>query len=290
MVKRQGVFSFICALAVMATLTFMPLSHVHAQGETAPGRDVTVRVMTYNIHAGIGSDGNFDIERIADTIRDSGAEIVGLQEVDVHWGYRSDFMNEIQRLGEELNMNVFFAPIYNMSPLSADDPRRRFGVAVLSKYPIVRAENHDIARLSTQDANPEPKPAPGFAETYINVKGAKVWFYVTHLDYRSDPTVRDMQVEDMLQVMSGHENKILVGDMNATPRANELQPLFETFQDAWAAANDGNGYTYSATSPVKRIDYILTPPGMPVKLARVIDTKASDHLPVIADVVLTRGE
>ncbi|MFG6114844.1 endonuclease/exonuclease/phosphatase family protein [Halobacillus sp. MO56] len=255
------------------------------------GEKVDVRVMSYNIHAGIGSDGVYDTERIAQVIEDSEAEVVALQEVDVHWGARSNYDDILADLAERLDMHSFIAPIYDMDPYVEGDPRRKFGVAILSKYPIVQATNHDITRLSTQNATPEPAPAPGFAEAIINVKGALVPFYSTHLDYRGDPTVRIMQVEDMLNIFDEQEGeKVLLGDMNATPDAPELSPLFERFTDAWSVVSDEPGYTYSALSPRKRIDYIFASDSIEVKHAEVIDTLASDHLPVVADLTLNRGE
>lgn len=283
-----------CALAVAAMLLFFiwqPVSHASVPGTNGVGRDVTVRVMTYNIHAGKGSDGQYDLSRIAGVIRDSGADIVGLQEVDVHWGSRSHYQSIIKRLADVLDMYYFFAPIYNLDPPQPGKPRRQYGVAVLSQYPIIHAANHNITRLSTQDENPSPKPAPGFAEAVIDVNGAKVSFYVTHLDYRGDPTVREMQVRDMMNIFSQNDRsqKILVGDMNAGPSAPELAPLFTNFQDAWSVTHDSPGYTYSAKNPVKRIDDIFVSPGIKVQSAHVIRTLASDHLPVTADVTLVRG-
>ncbi len=252
---------------------------------------VDVRVMSYNIHAGIGSDGVYDNERIAQVIEDSGAEIIALQEVDVHWGARSNNDDILADLAERLDMQSFFAPIYDMDPYVEGDPRRQFGVAILSKYPIVKAINHDITRLSTQNDTPEPAPAPGFAEAIINVKGALVPFYSTHLDYRGDPTVRIMQVDDMLNIFDNQSGeKVLLGDMNATPEAAELAPLFDRFTDAWSVVEDDPGYTFSALSPSKRIDYIFASEAIEVRDAEVIDTLASDHLPVVADLSLNRGE
>ncbi len=40
-----------------------------------------VKVMTYNIHSGYNVDGGQDFEAIARVIEDSGADIIGLQEV-----------------------------------------------------------------------------------------------------------------------------------------------------------------------------------------------------------------
>lgn len=250
---------------------------------------VSVKVATYNMHAGIGVDGNYDLDRIANTIRESGADIIGLQEVDVHWGWRSQYDNEIKILANKLNMNYFFAPIYNLDPPSEGSPRRQYGVAILSEYPILNAENRKIARLSTQDSNPAPKSAPGFLEAQIHVLGEKVPFYVTHLDYRSDPTVREMQVDDMLKIMPGHSNTILVGDMNATPDADELNPLFQQYEDVWAMTHVDSGNTFPSQSPNKRIDYVFTTPGMEVQSAQVFQSMASDHLPVTADVTFEPG-
>jgi endonuclease/exonuclease/phosphatase family metal-dependent hydrolase len=50
--------------------------------------ETTVTVMSFNIHHGQGTDGVLDLERIARVIRASGADIVGLQEVDRHFGGR----------------------------------------------------------------------------------------------------------------------------------------------------------------------------------------------------------
>ena len=48
--------------------------------EAAP---VTVRVMSYNIHHGEGTDGAFDYERIAAVVNAWKPDLVALQEVDV---------------------------------------------------------------------------------------------------------------------------------------------------------------------------------------------------------------
>ena len=49
------------------------------QPRTSPHR---MTALTYNIHHGEGVDGRLDLERIADVIRSSGADVVFLQEVD----------------------------------------------------------------------------------------------------------------------------------------------------------------------------------------------------------------
>lgn len=274
-------------IGLVVVLMFAPFTHTTAKDQD--NSEINAKVTTYNLQAGMGTDGKYDLDRIANTIQQTGGDIIGLEEVDVHWDSRSEYENTIKLLAEKLDMEYFFAPIYDFDPTIPGNPRRQFGVAVLSKYPILQAENREITRLSTQDPDPEPEPAPGFLEARIDVDGAEVWFYVTHLDYRGDPTIREMQINDMHAIMSEHHYNILVGDMNAPPDAPEMAPLFHWFDDAWAETSEQLGYTFPADDPIKRIDYVLTSPRMKVNDTFITASQASDHLPVTAEMTLVRG-
>ncbi|MFE2276477.1 endonuclease/exonuclease/phosphatase family protein [Streptomyces sp. NPDC059454] len=274
--------------AVLAAVLLATAAPATAAGTGGPGphaRAVPLRVATYNIHAGAGEDQVFDLDRTAAALRDLHADVIGLQEVDVHWGARSDFTDEARVLAGKLGMRVFFAPIYDLDPAAGDGERRQFGVAVLSRHPVLAAENHEITRLSTQTPDPVPAPAPGFAEVVVEVRGARVHVYTTHLDYRADPSVREAQVADMLGVLAADRGpKILVGDFNAEATAPELAPLWERLRDA---APDGGG-TYPAVDPVKRIDLVTVSPDIRVSGARTVAAEASDHRPVVADLKVRR--
>src|SRR5688572_26381710 len=60
----------------------------------------TIRVMSYNIHHGEGTDGKIDLERIAKVIKREKVDIVGLQEIDrgVARTNRRDLIQELSRL------------------------------------------------------------------------------------------------------------------------------------------------------------------------------------------------
>ncbi|MFJ2627175.1 endonuclease/exonuclease/phosphatase family protein [Streptomyces sp. NPDC087532] len=260
---------------------------------SAAGQEHTVplRVATYNIHAGAGMDNVFDLDRQTAELRSLDADVIGLQEVDAHWGTRSEWRDLAGELAERLHMRVSFAPIYSLDPVTPGAPRREFGVAVLSRYRIVSAENHEITRLSTQDPNPVPAPAPGFGEVVLRVQGLPVHVYVTHLDYRGDPSVRTAQVADTRRIMAedsapGRQRvrQILLGDFNAAPTAPELAPLWEELTDIEPGAP-----TYPAQDPVQRIDYVaVSKDSVGVRDAAVAETLASDHRPVVADLLLRR--
>ncbi|GAA1136314.1 hypothetical protein GCM10009630_39130 [Kribbella jejuensis] len=271
------------------TETLFPFGH----GLTFDPRDTRLTVASYNIHAGAGEDNVFDLDRTARALKALDADVIGLQEVDVHWDKRSNWLDTIAELATRLGMYPAFAPIYDLDPPAAGQPRRQYGVGVLSRFPLVNVENHSITRLSTQDPNPVPAPAPGFLEVEIEVRGRRVHVYCTHLDYRADPTVRRMQVADTLAILAqdpSAELQILVGDFNAEPRAPELAPLWTRLTDSWtaAAATTGGPFTYPAVAASKRIDFVTVGAGLHVRKAQVpaevpLAEAASDHRPMIAD-------
>ena len=53
-----------------------------------------LRVASFNIHHGVGLDGKLDLDRIAEVVRSTGAEVVGLQEVDRHLSVRSGWIDQ----------------------------------------------------------------------------------------------------------------------------------------------------------------------------------------------------
>ncbi|MEX0594013.1 MAG: endonuclease/exonuclease/phosphatase family protein, partial [Balneolaceae bacterium] len=212
-------------------------------------------------------------------------DLVALQEVDIHWGERSDWADQASELARALGMERVFGEIYRFPGATADDPDRRYGLAILSRWPIVEEVNHTLTRLATQGEDPTPTPMPGFPEAVIDWGGRTIRFFSTHLDYRPDPSVRRQQVVETLEILDrGSEPIILAGDLNARPESPELRPLFESLQDVWAEAA-GPGTTFPADNPDRRIDYILYRGPWQVVHAEVPETTASDHRPVVADMV-----
>jgi endonuclease/exonuclease/phosphatase family metal-dependent hydrolase len=272
--RLRPALAVIAALALLAVALLPPGAGAEPQ---APDRELSV--MTYNIHHGVGEDNELDLQRIADEIRSSGANVAGLQEVDRHWSARSDFVDQAQWLARELNMHVVYGANLDRDPLSPGQPRRQYGTAILSDYPILSSRNTLLPR-------PQGGEQRGLLEAVVNVRGVRVRIANTHLQHNS-AVERTAQVERIMELLAGsREPVVLLGDLNARPDGPEIAPLYTRYDDAWDEGGAGDGFTFSAADPRARIDYVFVSPLIAVESATVLDTLASDHLPVVAELEL----
>jgi endonuclease/exonuclease/phosphatase family metal-dependent hydrolase len=259
----------------LLALGFMLLSLLQAGG--VPSADPSpLRVMTYNIHHGEGLDGQLDLERIARVIRESGATIVGLQEVDrgVERTGRRDLLRELADL---TGMSYAFGK--NIDHQGGD-----YGNAVLTAHPIVSEGNRLLP-------NPGGGEQRGLLQTVLDAHGQRTLVLVTHLDFQRDDAGRMAAADEMRAAIEawGDGPVIVMGDFNDVPGSRVHQRLTETetLTDVWVAAGQGEGFTSPASAPRRRIDWILVR-GFDVLDSTVPRTDASDHLPVVATLRSTK--
>jgi endonuclease/exonuclease/phosphatase family metal-dependent hydrolase len=265
-------------VALVATaLAVTPASARAASPLPAP----SLTVMTFNIHHGVGIDGRLDLARIAEVIRTSGADVVALQEVDRHFGVRSGFADQATELARALRMHVAFGANLDLEPPAPGRPRRQYGNAILSNHRIQSSRNILLPRPTGEEQR-------GLLEADILVRGVPVRIYATHLQHNSAAS-RQLQAAAILDEISRSDTSmILLGDLNARPDDPEIVLLLSELVDAWTQAGLGPGYTYSAPTPYARIDYVLHSGGILTRVAAVLATDVSDHLPVVATVDLPR--
>ena len=232
----------------------------------------TLRVMSYNIHVGIGMDKKLDLERIAEVINHENPDIVGLQEVD-RGVKRTEGKDEIAELARLTRMDFSFA--HNL-----DYQGGQYGVAILSRHLIQRADHQKYE-------NKRESERRGMLRVEIEFDRKKLNFATTHLDYQFEDG-RLFETEQLLQLMDNVSGPLIVaGDFNDEPSGSAYKLMLSKFQDGWIQAKaKGEGLTYPADKPVKRIDYIFVraTDRIRVKKAWVVQTLASDHLPLMAEV------
>jgi endonuclease/exonuclease/phosphatase family metal-dependent hydrolase len=77
---------------------------------------------------------------------------------------------------------------------------------------------------------------------------------------------------------------VLVGDLNAEPEWLQVEELLAAgWVDTWSEAGSGPGYTANAADPQYRIDYVFATPDLVTVGVEVIESQASDHFAVVAD-------
>lgn len=92
-------------LSVLASLIAAILTGNAAESTPTP----PLRVFCYNIRHGEGLDGKVDLGRIAQLIRDSGAHVAALQEVDRNMG-RTQRVDLAKELARQLGWTAYFSP------------------------------------------------------------------------------------------------------------------------------------------------------------------------------------
>lgn len=236
----------------------------------------TIRVMTYNIHVGVGMDKKLDLPRIADVIKREHADLVGLQEVD-RGVERTQRIDEIAELAKLTKMDYAFA--FNLKYQGG-----QYGVAILSRFPILATDHRLYKNLREAERR-------GMIRAEIKIDGRIFNFVTTHLDYQYEDG-RVFETEQLLAALKEVKGRlIVVGDFNDVPTGGAYQLMRDQFADAWVESHAaGEGLSYPADKPSKRIDYIFTrrSDSIPSKRAWIPQTLASDHVPVVADLELKR--
>jgi endonuclease/exonuclease/phosphatase family metal-dependent hydrolase len=233
----------------------------------------TLKVMTYNIHVGVGMDKKLDLQRIADVINKEQPDLVGLQEVD-RGVKRTEGKDEIAELAKMTRMDYAFA--HNL-----DYQGGQYGVAILSRSLLKNTEH----RMFQNRREAERR---GMLRVGVEVDGKTVHFVTTHLDYQFEDG-RVFETEQMLKFLEDVQGPlIVVADLNDEPTGAAYKLMSSKFVDAWVGSRaNGGGFSYPADKPIKRIDHIFYRSNFfKAKRAKVIDTLASDHVPVVAELEL----
>lgn len=239
-------------------------------------RSQTLRVMTYNIHVGVGMDKKLDLPRIAGVINAQHPDLVGLQEVD-RGVTRTQRIDEIAEIAKLTRMDYAFA--FNLRYQGG-----QYGVAILSRFPIM-ATDHRLYQ-NTREAERR-----GFIRAEVSVRGRLINFVTTHLDYQYEDG-RLFEAQQLLSALKDLKDPlIVVGDFNDIEAGQAYQLMRYQFGDAWTEGRPADeGFSYPADKPTKRIDYIFfrSTDRVRTKRAWIVNTLASDHVPVVADVEIEK--
>ena len=223
-----------------------------------------MRVCSYNIHGGTDEACAPSLPEIAETLRQSGADIALLQECD-RFLLRSGMVHQPRALARLLGENVtcrFYGPL-KFGPFA-------FGNAVLSRVPVTKTFH-----VKLWASGGEPRGALGIRTS----GGLTVWN--THLGLRDD--WRETQLAalaDAIRAEGGGAPVIVGGDFNARLDAPEVQNFLA---QTGLQVLSGDAPTFPASVPASRIDFLFGR-GVTVIETGIICAKGSDHCLIWADV------
>lgn len=242
----------------------------------------TTRVLVLNMHAGRDAAGIDNLSRVAELITSTRADIVLLQEVD-RLTRRSGGVDQPAVLERLTGLHATFGK-------TLDYDGGEYGIALLA-----RRQATDVRVLPLQVQPPQER-AGGSREprgaliALVAAESRSMRVLNTHLDAGREDTYR-LQETDVLvrriDELPDTSPVIAGGDFNATPESPVIARMAAAgLRDAWPMCGRGDGLTYPAGGPVKRIDYLLLSAATRCTSAEVLPFEGSDHRPLLVSVIV----
>ena len=276
---------FLIGTANVLLIATVTMGLVWNSPESGMAAGPKVRVLTYNVKAFYAVHHPGGLEALAAEIRRFQPDIVALQDAD-SWV-----------VGRSESAVVLVPPMFGLPHVVA------IGQYVLaSRYPLsgcepghidVPNEHHRYLRCKAQIGGKEVQlvtahfvsPRAALTATRRNLLGGfKTW--------ESDFLDRQTQARTLAKDLSALRRPLVVmGDLNAPEGSMTVETLKSIgLRDAFSMAGWGYGYTHGHSLArglnFLRIDHVLISPDITAVHSEVGGREASEHNPVIADLVL----
>ncbi len=253
---ENGILSVPAELSVKKTVD---MSLVYEEPE------VVVTVATFNIANGRECSHDFGV--LAKDIVDSGADIVGLQEVDQNTK-RNNYQDTMKILSQKTGMQ------YYAYAKALDHQGGEYGNGILSKYPILSYEVIDLPKSTNPVQNEEKRVV---LHAVIDVEGTETDFFVTHLE-------QNPSYSQMVEINKHTKDSncfMVLGDFNRTPDSG----IFGNIKNSYVV-NTAKDLISCTTVDGHDFDNIVLYEEMVTRNTRVIKTGHSDHYMLLTDWVM----
>jgi len=226
--------------------------------------DSRIKVASYNIHLGIGRDGQFNPERIARVIAELDADVICLQEVE--------------RNSAGVDMLAYLSAasgFHGISGPTLSTPHGDYGNAILTRHLPGEVQRWDLS---------EPRREPrGAIAMLIHKGGCTMRMIATHLGLR--PGERRCQIRKLMGFIheTGAMPTVLMGDVNEWFLwGRPVRWLHRHFKQTPSPATFPSGW------PLFALDRIWVEPRHALQRISVHKSAtarmASDHLPITATI------
>jgi endonuclease/exonuclease/phosphatase family metal-dependent hydrolase len=227
-----------------------------------------LKLATWNIHYGIGTDGRFDLDRTLSVLAAIDADVVALQEVG--WHRQSHYKIDVfTHLRECSGYQV-------VEGLVRDPLRSRFGNAILTRLPV-----RDTRWIDLKIMGHVPRAA---ILVELETPTTPIWAVSLHLGLAT--WERERQAQRLIDALATDNGppppSVLLGDFNMLrPRTRASEVLATRFPTAVRLP------TYPVRTPMLSLDRAYLSAEWKLAKAEVfreeIAVKASDHLPLVVE-------
>ncbi len=226
-----------------------------------PLNSPTLKVASFNIHGGVGLDGQEDLSRVTSLLQ--GFHLIGMYEVhNQNFGFNDHMAKEI---GQKLGM---------ASTFSATEQRwwhDHFGNALLTKTALLNLQRVPLA--GTQ----KKRYRNAILSSFL-YQGKRVNLLCVHIDRVQD---RKRQLQKVIQLfLSLKAPAILMGDFNSNGDDPQIRQLLQE-----ADVVDCISHAAGNEKVPARVDWIFSR-GFRCKDAKLVENNASDHPLVWAELEL----
>lgn len=243
----------------LAAVAALALTAVINTSCDTPEQCHSLRIMTYDVHNGLGYDKIHSYDRPADVINQHKPDVVALQEMDSVTARYSDYV--LGELAERTGMYSYYGPAF-------DYAGGKYGVGILSTTPALSIQQHAL------DCPSEPR-------TILIAEFEEYYFGSTHLSMVAEER---MEAIKKIREIAATLDKpfFFAGDLNAEPDSPEIQEL-KAFTTILTPTDTP---TWNAETPTTCIDYIVCSGTDEVKVREasvIMELKAADHRPLLVD-------
>ena len=171
-----------------------------------------LRVLSWNIQFGQGTDGITNYDRTATWLAQINPDVIMLCEIP------PDNVPPLVTLLTQKTGRVWDSHFVPKAPGVAE------GNLILSTYSFTAVGAHYLSYTRS------------VAQATINIGGQNINIFATHLDHTSS-SIRYQQVGELMSWAAGFaEQRIVAGDFNAGPDTSEAIRMTGTYYDSWMRA------------------------------------------------------
>jgi endonuclease/exonuclease/phosphatase family metal-dependent hydrolase len=265
-------------------------------------RVLSANVRIFNVYPQLRDEDLNSSKKMIQWLADSPAEIVCLQEFynepRTSTSREKNVFNAVERIGQQSGRQAF------LSRTLTNGAGSEFGMAIFSRYPMLRrgtvqfgklSQNHAMwadLRLPTGDTirvfnfhlQSMSMDEQDIVDSYSSKSGLKKKGLGLLRRFKRGLVARSWQVDTLVQRFERSPYPLLLcADLNDLPYSYSYDQLADRFQNAWATVGNGVGATYNGRLPFVRIDNQFAGPEWQVDEFWVhYEIPYSDHFPTLA--------